>query len=278
VLVTHSLGSVIALNGLTARLDLIRGQDVVLVTMGSPARRLMFRFFPGIFCDPASAGSLLASVTSRFRWINLFRTFDPIGAAIPVPPILNLPINDRSIGMKAHMNYWTDPRVAELLTKHIPDAVPDAPPWAAVPAHPFFDGGNISVYLSGLGLLFGNVKRVALVSAIIAVIVTSGSLLRIFRNSDWSEARGHEMRTEELAGLRARGRHASGAARCQTRLIISHVPGDQGEEYTACTIRFAISAGPGAPRTIEATRGYTGEYNLTWIMHTISISSAGTLG
>jgi pimeloyl-ACP methyl ester carboxylesterase len=56
VLVTHSLGSAMALDALTESPDLIRGKDVTLVTMGSPIHRFFYRFFPGIFCEPVSAG------------------------------------------------------------------------------------------------------------------------------------------------------------------------------------------------------------------------------
>ena len=84
ILVAHSLGSVIALDSLLSSRFWRATDELHLITMGSPIRRLFQRFFPSIFF-PVSIDQLARRAAGRVRalyWINIFRPFDFIGTAL----------------------------------------------------------------------------------------------------------------------------------------------------------------------------------------------------
>jgi hypothetical protein len=76
VIIAHSLGTAIASDVLTGDNTLVHGKGVVFVTMGSPIRRLLLRFFPGIFSTPEQIAHCLQTHASSFRWINVYRPLD----------------------------------------------------------------------------------------------------------------------------------------------------------------------------------------------------------
>jgi len=122
-LVGHSLGSVIALNSLL-RSDSpwSEAKQIVLVTMGSPLKRLFNRFFPEWCADPASMATYLAGQKRIVRWINVYRPFDPIGTRLTSIRTHASSILDCSTGqwrrllLWAHTGYWSDPLVAQTVS------------------------------------------------------------------------------------------------------------------------------------------------------------------
>ena len=130
-LVGHSLGSLIAvdslLNGSTWRsTDL-----VTLVTMGSPIRRLLVRFFPGVLFPP-DVGLIADGIRARvggLRWVNVYRPFDQIGGRLGLERAnAGGEVSTgqwRRLG-SAHINYWSDARVLAALRWRIStvEAVP----------------------------------------------------------------------------------------------------------------------------------------------------------
>lgn len=116
VIVAHSLGSVIAVDVLREFWTPPPGTRVTLITAGSPLARLFHRFFPESY---PSASILLSQVASRvpqFRWINVYRPNDPIGAAIGLPPEADISTGQHHLSwLRAHVGYWADARVHELV-------------------------------------------------------------------------------------------------------------------------------------------------------------------
>jgi hypothetical protein len=144
---THSLGSVIAVDYLRTHRELLaRVPEVTLVTMGSPLRHLFAQFFPDFFPEP---DVILKEIKPRgvaFRWVNIYRPFDPIGTDLAVVSgeITSLSTGQRRgrwLRLPAHLDYWCDSKVSEkikeglssgtLITKN---ASPEQPPRIPIPA------------------------------------------------------------------------------------------------------------------------------------------------
>ena len=114
----HSLGSVISLDYL---LNHSAGQlrhNTVLITAGSPIRRLFANFFPNYLfpTGQAASASLLGQKLRGFRWVNVYRPLDPVGGS--------LGLNRRGAGIdactwqwqKGHTGYWSDPLVVDKVS------------------------------------------------------------------------------------------------------------------------------------------------------------------
>ena len=125
IIAAHSLGTVIALDSLinSQVWSAVPGCSVTLLTCGSPLRRFFFSFFPGhIF--PASAEASACRVARRlprFRWLNIYRPWDEVGAAIGLTgPHF---VSECSTGQKFrrpplnHVGYWSDRLVRDLCVK-----------------------------------------------------------------------------------------------------------------------------------------------------------------
>ncbi len=79
VFLTHSLGSAIVADYLLASGATVATTGVTLITMGSPLGRLFPSFYPTEYCQPTETFRRINSLVPRFRWINYYRKFDPIG-------------------------------------------------------------------------------------------------------------------------------------------------------------------------------------------------------
>jgi hypothetical protein len=129
---THSLGSVVAVDFLRTRGDLFANiPEVTLVTMGSPLRRLLATFFPGYCEDPAALLEQIRSKIALFRWINVYRPHDPIGRDLSIPSKkLVSASTEQRVGrwlqLPAHLAYWSDrcvfSRIASALAAQAPMA------------------------------------------------------------------------------------------------------------------------------------------------------------
>ena len=116
----HSLGSIIAIDVLL-NCDVFASTDqITLITMGSPVKRFFFRFFPNLLF-PSGGTRCAQALSSRFqsfRWINCYRPFDQIGTRVGLPTCLwarEVSTGQFSKILKAHINYWNDPAVADAL-------------------------------------------------------------------------------------------------------------------------------------------------------------------
>ena len=73
VLVAHSLGTVIAVDHLRCFPDQFPSASITLVTMGSPLRRIVARFFPDRYDCPGKLHAQIANQYEKFRWLNIYR-------------------------------------------------------------------------------------------------------------------------------------------------------------------------------------------------------------
>lgn len=113
IILSHSLGSIIAIDSLLHSTFWKQDDSVYLITMGSPIRRLFQRFFPNIlFPDSiATLAQSAASRVSKLYWINVYRHFDYIGTSLGLSR--NGIGSDISTGQKSrllssHTDYWSD--------------------------------------------------------------------------------------------------------------------------------------------------------------------------
>src|SRR5271157_1301379 len=109
VLVTHSLDSIIALDYMVSPESLPR--KYLLITMGSPLRSLLCKFFPELFSSPVSLCEFLSARNPSFEWINVFRPFDPIGCELGITETSDGAEMSTAQKTRFHMNYWGDQSV-----------------------------------------------------------------------------------------------------------------------------------------------------------------------
>jgi hypothetical protein len=123
-ILSHSIGTVIALHSLLSSEEWEEDARITLITLGSPIRRYFMRFFPGLFF-PASITTAAAAVAARvreFRWINCYRPFDQVGTALGLSGLAysrDISTNQFERIWDAHPDYWSDDRVAGAITRAI---------------------------------------------------------------------------------------------------------------------------------------------------------------
>jgi len=142
VIVAHSLGSVIAVDSLLNSNAWRRSDDVCLVTMGSPLRRIFQRFFPALLFPDSTAATAkaIAARLGSFRWINVHRPLDYIGTSIGLSKArIGVDASTRQFD-RAHADYWTD-RGDDRVLSTVMDAAeavePVASAHAAGPRHDY---------------------------------------------------------------------------------------------------------------------------------------------
>jgi hypothetical protein len=112
VLAAQGMGTVIALDSLAHSRVWKEPNRVLLVTMGSPLRRWFLTLFPGtLFPERMEAlVEIVARRLSEFRWINVYRPWDYMGARLELTPFNGRDITT-GIGVKrvlGHADYWRD--------------------------------------------------------------------------------------------------------------------------------------------------------------------------
>jgi hypothetical protein len=121
IIVGHSLGSQIAVRALLS--TNVRFAHMGLVTMGSPIRRLLVRFFPGLVVAPDEALQQLKERNPSFWWVNVYRPFDPIGTSIfRRPENVHLDVSTRQfrrVFITAHVDYWSDQTVIDNIVSTV---------------------------------------------------------------------------------------------------------------------------------------------------------------
>ena len=142
VLVTHSLGTVIAAEALSrgerSAADAERRVEVDFVTAGSPIRRLIHRMLPARIPEPSALRRRLRE-NPRYpvaRWLNAYRVGDYVGQALIASPLLERAgfrrqPRDAESGIRdvvltpwlrwpfGHANYWRDRRFVDLVAQDV---------------------------------------------------------------------------------------------------------------------------------------------------------------
>jgi hypothetical protein len=113
----HSLGSVIAADGLVNFGVWNREDRVVLVTMGSPIRRFFMRFFPGQYFPEQIAllYKKAAGCVPHFHWINVYRRFDYVGSSLGFSPTGGGVDRPTGQWLRTHTGYFSDTRVRDCV-------------------------------------------------------------------------------------------------------------------------------------------------------------------
>ena len=112
----HCAGVLLSSNGWKAT------DDVLLVTMGSPARRFFERFFPDFIFPgaPCQAAGHVAARLAEFRWINVYRPFDQIGSSLRLSAqsgACDRSTKQWNLFLSAHVGYWNDPAVIAIIAE-----------------------------------------------------------------------------------------------------------------------------------------------------------------
>jgi Lipase (class 3) len=119
IVVGHSLGSTIAVMWLLGSDRLPKDAHVTLITMGSPNARFFASFYRRAFPRIDNLGSELLARYPNFRWLNIYRPFDPIGARVfarSTERLKDLSTQQyRKLLFRAHSGYWDDERVLDAV-------------------------------------------------------------------------------------------------------------------------------------------------------------------
>jgi hypothetical protein len=150
VLVTHSLGTVIAIDALLSmsKKNFTNSEfNIFLITSGSPLRRLIYQLLPcreGTLKEVATTLSRAGSYTLA-KWVNIFRVGDLVGQALTFTYIFKvfrpeskfssdingitlheILITPRFKRPVSHSDYWSDPRFVDIISAHV--IVPEVEP------------------------------------------------------------------------------------------------------------------------------------------------------
>ncbi len=106
VLVTHSLGTVIAVDALRGFTQTFNFEQIDLFTAGSPLKRFFYRFFPGAYPAPIIFWHFLKCRMPGFIWVNIYRPFDEVGSCLSLPQ--GSEKSTCQFRFPSHPNYWGD--------------------------------------------------------------------------------------------------------------------------------------------------------------------------
>jgi hypothetical protein len=107
VVVGHSLGSVMVMNGLADLPEALNGtQRLLLVTVGSPFLRLA-RWFSAVVHTPEQLAAVYEEGKCIRHWVNFWRDQDGLGGPMKVRREW---FAEASLGEGAHGAYWSDER------------------------------------------------------------------------------------------------------------------------------------------------------------------------
>lgn len=110
VLMAQGLGTVMALDCIMHSQQWKRTDRILLVTMGSPLRRYFLRLYPRTLFPEFMEDviDLIAGRLEEFRWINVYRPGDYLGADLGLKPFKgrDLTTGERGPGIIGHADYW----------------------------------------------------------------------------------------------------------------------------------------------------------------------------
>ena len=116
IIAGHSLGSVIALDALHQHTSVFaKAERIVLITCGSPLKRLFYRFFRNNYRSPEAEFGQLCRNYKNIEWMNIFRPLDYIGGRLGNR--LQSSIVDIRVpqGLSFHIGYWSDHAFVEAV-------------------------------------------------------------------------------------------------------------------------------------------------------------------
>jgi len=132
----HSLGSVLTID--TIRRFGMPGvrTRLVVVTGGSPLKRLFHTFFPALYPAPAEIRRELTTAHSGFDWINVYRPKDPVGSTLGIGDDNELNTGQPHGILSAHLGYFLDPvmlkgafsMIADRVSRPVDQAASQEPP------------------------------------------------------------------------------------------------------------------------------------------------------
>jgi hypothetical protein len=135
VIVAHSLGSSIALSYLLRGSDALpQLRSLIFVTLGSPIRRYLGRFFAGFCPNADTVANTLRDRYPEFLWINAYRPFDPIGGKLFTQQSQQtdfvVDVSTRQyckLWVWAHIHYLDDPQVFSMVEQQISAMIEKSP-------------------------------------------------------------------------------------------------------------------------------------------------------
>ena len=115
ILVGHSLGTVVSIHHLLDNIELYsQASSICIVTLGSPLYRFFGRYFPAFTPHPSKLFDHFNAHLRHFRWVNVFKPFDPIGGGFGKRRGGIVDVNTMQwwrILIWAHVGYWSDRHV-----------------------------------------------------------------------------------------------------------------------------------------------------------------------
>ena len=126
VLLTHSLGTVVAVDALINDPESFRDfRSITVITMGSPLKRFFSAWFPKIYTEPAEALDFLRRRYNQFSWLNIYRPADIVGRDLGLPSTeysREINTNQKYAWyrvFKPHLDYFGDAKVYDLIKQAI---------------------------------------------------------------------------------------------------------------------------------------------------------------
>jgi hypothetical protein len=101
IIISHSQGTVIALDWLLSRHSDFKGCEVVFFTMGSPYSHLYQHYFSHYY-----SALKVDMLPPNFRWVNFFRIDDVVGTEIG--QVQGLLVENRALPCGGHIKYWCE--------------------------------------------------------------------------------------------------------------------------------------------------------------------------
>lgn len=119
VLAAHGISSVLAIDTLR-RYGMPAGLDrLILVTAGSPLKRLLGPVFTLPYPAPSYLNAMMRRKHSGLHWINVYRSRDPIGGNLGLGRGKEICIEQQLRIDKAHEDYWSDAHVLTRVSEHV---------------------------------------------------------------------------------------------------------------------------------------------------------------
>ena len=205
LLLSHSLGSVIALDSLVNSPAWTTSDSVVLVTLGCPVRRFFIRFFPQ-YLFPASieaSARLAASRLRHFSWINIHRPWDYVGGALGLGRDglgADVSTGQARKVFSSHSDYWEDPVVIDTLARQLKTVGPvsvEPGPVGLSQLHvtPFLGGSPMSLRLA---------RVTGKLAVALVVLVAGGAVFNFIQaRGVWQRAIEEDLSRLKESGIQA---------------------------------------------------------------------------
>lgn len=116
VFIGHSLGSAVLFRWLLTKSNSLPASvTVTFVTMASPIRRWLARFYPSTFPSAEEGARWLKARYPSFAWLNVYRPLDPVGGRLFRESQPWLQDHDTRQFTRGHTGFWNDPLVIAVI-------------------------------------------------------------------------------------------------------------------------------------------------------------------